>query len=506
MKAYHALLGLLFAGFLFSCQPYSHSNEDHHHHDEDHSHEVVPLMLTRYSESFELFAEAEPLVVDQTSEVLAHFTHLANFKPFDGEITSINLTQDDHATVAKAIKKVKPGIFRFQLTPKHAGKHEVEFIMKDQAVDYSFRLDLIVSSTKPEAEEIAESSQVSISDAQFFSKEQSWKIDFATDYPKLSQQGPQIKATAKLSPLPSKVATIHAGISGIISDPDNKLFPGRKVEKGEALAWLKGNLLADESIQLRMAQARKQWEKAEQDFLRVKSLREEKIVSEREFLDAQLAYHLAENEWLNLERSFQPDGQVLLATESGRLHRVYVESGEYAEAGQALFAIDPGSHLLLEAQIAPRYRKNLSRIASIELKTSDGAYFLSESLDWNVLSIGSSTQADNFQLPVLIAVRSHPDLFAGTFVELMIRTQGETEHLIVPQTALVEQQGNYFVYVQHHPESFEKRFVQVEALFGQDAIIRSGLQPNERMVTRGAILLKLAEASGGLDAHAGHVH
>ncbi len=505
MKAYHALLGLLFAGLLYSCQPHSHSNDDHHQN-EDHSHEVVPLMLTSYSQNFELFAEAEPLVVNQSSEVLAHFTHLANFKPFDGELTAINLTQDDHTTAAQEINKIKPGIFRFQLTPKQAGKQEVEFIMKDQAGDYSFRLDLIVSATKPEADEIAESSQVNVSDAQFFSKEQSWKIDFATDYPQLSQQGPQIIATAKLSPLPSMVATIHAGISGIISDPDNKLFPGRKVEKGEALAWLKGNLLADESIQLRMAQARKQWEKAEQDFLRVTSLREEKIVSEREFLDAQLAYHLAENEWLNLERSYQPEGQRLIATESGRLHRVYVESGEYAEAGQALFAIDPGSHLLLEAEMAPRYRKSLDRIASIELKTTDGAYFLSESLDWNVLSIGSSTQSDNFLLPVSIAVRSHPDLLPGTFVELMIRTEGEVEHLIVPQSALVEQQGNYFVYVQHHPESFEKRLVQVSSLYGQDAIINAGLQPNERLVTRGAIMLKLAEASGGLDAHAGHVH
>jgi hypothetical protein len=36
--------------------------------------------------------------------------------------------------------------------------------------------------------------------------------------------------------------------------------------------------------------------------------------------------------------------------------------------------------------------------------------------------------------------------------------------------------------------------------------IKTGLNSGERVVTKGAILIKLAQATGTLDAHSGHVH
>ena len=44
---------------------------------------------------------------------------------------------------------------------------------------------------------------------------------------------------------------------------------------------------------------------------------------------------------------------------------------------------------------------------------------------------------------------------------------------------------------------------------GNDGInteIKKGITAQERIVTRGAMLIKLAQATGGLDAHSGHVH
>ena len=60
--------------------------------------------------------------------------------------------------------------------------------------------------------------------------------------------------------------------------------------------------------------------------------------------------------------------------------------------------------------------------------------------------------------------------------------------------------------VQINPELFEKREVKVGATDGLRTEILSGISATDRVVTKGAILVKLAQASGALDPHAGHVH
>jgi multidrug efflux pump subunit AcrA (membrane-fusion protein) len=60
--------------------------------------------------------------------------------------------------------------------------------------------------------------------------------------------------------------------------------------------------------------------------------------------------------------------------------------------------------------------------------------------------------------------------------------------------------------VQITPELFEKREVKVGRNDGRGAEILSGLLATERVVTAGAVQIKLAQATGTLDAHSGHVH
>ncbi|MEZ4997204.1 MAG: hypothetical protein R2758_06995 [Bacteroidales bacterium] len=56
------------------------------------------------------------------------------------------------------------------------------------------------------------------------------------------------------------------------------------------------------------------------------------------------------------------------------------------------------------------------------------------------------------------------------------------------------------------PELFEKRLIQTGATDGIRTEVTGGLKDDERIVTKGAILIKLAQATGALDAHSGHVH
>ena len=70
----------------------------------------------------------------------------------------------------------------------------------------------------------------------------------------------------------------------------------------------------------------------------------------------------------------------------------------------------------------------------------------------------------------------------------------------------VEEMGAFFVFVQITPELFEKRPVKKGATDGFRTQIIEGISENERIVSKGAVLVKLAQAAGALDIHSGHVH
>jgi hypothetical protein len=53
---------------------------------------------------------------------------------------------------------------------------------------------------------------------------------------------------------------------------------------------------------------------------------------------------------------------------------------------------------------------------------------------------------------------------------------------------------------------FEKREVKIGTTDGMRTEIKSGISSLDRIVCKGAILVKLAQSSGTLDAHSGHVH
>jgi hypothetical protein len=75
----------------------------------------------------------------------------------------------------------------------------------------------------------------------------------------------------------------------------------------------------------------------------------------------------------------------------------------------------------------------------------------------------------------------------------------------VPREAVLTEAGRPYVFVQLGGESFARRFIEVAARDGDLVGIRAGVEPGERVVTRGAYDVQLASAAGGLPAE-GHVH
>jgi multidrug efflux pump subunit AcrA (membrane-fusion protein) len=75
----------------------------------------------------------------------------------------------------------------------------------------------------------------------------------------------------------------------------------------------------------------------------------------------------------------------------------------------------------------------------------------------------------------------------------------------VPESAIVDDGGRPVVFIQVSGEAFSRRPVQLGVREGGYVQVLEGVFPGERVVSRGAHLIRLAAMSSQVPAH-GHVH
>lgn len=491
-----------------------HHHHDEHGHDHEHEHEAhehehehgehAHLQLVAYSDHWEVYAECHPFVVGEETHILAHFTKLENFKPRTaGSITAV-LTLGGKSTRLVAESPEEPGIYEFEFEPTVEGKGTLTFYVDSDTLTIRD-----IQSYKDEEKALHEAAerQAKSSNGATFTKEQSWKVNFSTEPCRVEPFGQVIKTMAQVMPAQGDEQIITAKTSGIVLLAGNDIVVGKSVSKGQRLFSVESGDFVDNNLSVRYQEASSEYERAKSEYERKKELAKDKIVSESELQRAKSEYDKAVAAYKNYSRGFSGGKSGVSSPMSGYLKQIYVQHGQYVEAGAPIASVSQNKNLTIRANVQSKYYPLLSRIASANFKLSDGSGVYSlEELGGKVLSYGKATDVNNPQIPVTFQVNNTVDLLPGAFVETYIRTQSEQPIITIPSVALIEETGNYFVYVQLTPEYFEKREVTIGSTDGKRTEIKSGLTGNERVVAKGAILVKLAQASGKLDAHSGHHH
>jgi multidrug efflux pump subunit AcrA (membrane-fusion protein) len=90
-------------------------------------------------------------------------------------------------------------------------------------------------------------------------------------------------------------------------------------------------------------------------------------------------------------------------------------------------------------------------------------------------------------------------------VSVRLFLAGSLEAVTVPDSAVIDDGGRPVVFVQKEGEAFARRPVKLGIREGGLVQVTEGLQPGERVVTKGAYLIRLAALSSQIPAH-GHVH
>ena len=337
-----------------------------------------------------------------------------------------------------------------------------------------------------------------------FSKEQSWKIDFATAVVEKQNFGGAVKVVAKVVATPQDFTTIVATTSGKVQFVGN-VVEGKEVVAGEPLFYLEGGDVTDNDAAVKYAEAESNYLLAKSDYERKKLLFNDMVVSERDLEAAEALYKQAEARYKSLNRSFGGGKVTLKAVKNGYIASLLVSNGDYVEPGTPIATVQCNGNYNIVAELPVRFAPQLRNIADVNIVLPTGEAFSMNSAGGSVVAVGSAANGCNM-LPLTISAGAIDGVVPGSIVTLYITSVSDTKAVVVPRTALVEEMGNFFVFVQNNPISFEKRAVEVGATDGIMVQVLDGVAAGERVVTKGAVSLKLSQGAAALDPHAGHVH
>jgi len=311
-----------------------------------------------------------------------------------------------------------------------------------------------------------------------------------------------IQAGGQILSAQGQEATVVAASSGVVSF-SRKIAEGIEVGQGSELLSVSAEHIQEGDP---VRKAKVAYEKAKEEYERAEKLVGSQIVSQKEFAALREAYQNARLAYEALLPSKSGKGVAVKAPIGGFVKNCLVKEGDYVTVGQPLMTVTQMRRLVLKADVSERYYAQLPRIVSANFKTpyNNKVYSL-ENLGGKVLSFGKSSGDTSYYVPVTFEFDNRGDMVPGAFVEVFLLS-GERQGVIsLPESALTEEQGLYFVYLKLDDECYKKQEVQLGTSNGERVEILSGLKDGDTVVTRGAIHVKLAAASNAIPAHS-HNH
>lgn len=294
--------------------------------------------------------------------------------------------------------------------------------------------------------------------------------------------------------------TVVATISGRVSYK-NHVSEGLKVAGGMPLFSITsaGMQVADgDPVQ----RARIDYERAERDYTRARLLIKDKIISEKDLAVAKAEYEAAKLTYTSVQKTRSAGGVVVTAPRGGYVKQCLVAGGDYVEAGQPLAVITQNKHLYLRAEIPERKFNELNKIRCAKFRTSysDRLYDITD-MGGHIQSYGRSAEVNNSYIPVVFEFNNTGDVVQGSYAEIYLITQERENVLTLPLTAITEEQGVHYIYIQVDKEGYRKQEVTLGESDGERVEILSGLKKGDKVVTKGAIQVKLASAANAIPAH-----
>lgn len=309
-----------------------------------------------------------------------------------------------------------------------------------------------------------------------------------------------IRTSGVLSPSGKGAATISSRISGILSWEGSTPVPGQAVSRDGLLASVSSAGTGEGDAVTRAAIT---YEAAKKEYERAKALLEDRIISQKEFTGIEADYLTARSAYQGTGEG-SVDGKVGVASPlDGYIVSVLKAEGDYVTAGEAIATVSASSRLRLTADLPEKYALQRTAVSGVNfsLPYLDSLVSL-KGAEGHPISSGQAVSASSPYIPVTFEFSNTLGLIPGSYARVWLLTDTRDGVISVPESALTEEQGEYFVYVRLDEECYKKVPVETGGRNGSEVEITSGLKGGEDVVVEGAYQVRLSAAS----VIPGHTH
>ncbi len=205
----------------------------------------------------------------------------------------------------------------------------------------------------------------------------------------------------------------------------------------------------------------------------------------------------------------RPELQELVAPISGEVDGAFFVQGEEVEPHRSIYRLINFDQLWISAHVSefdfPRL--GASQGATVRLASAPELELdVLEELGGRVVHVAHVVDPDSRTIEVSYEIDNPGEEFrSGMFADIFLETSSSQEALALPTSAVVKDQGQEVAFVLVHGEMFQKRVLELGIRDGAFVEVLAGIEEGERVVTKGAYLVMLAQASPAAFGE-GHVH
>ena len=460
-------------------------------------------VVTLWTDSTELFLEHPALIVGDSGVFAAHLTDITDFAPLSsGRVTFRFVPRAGGApVVATQETPRRPGIYGPQPRFTRPGVYDLTILVDSpQAKDSISVPNLRVYATADEAPREEEGGGGGIS----FLKEQQWKTPgFRTAFADSGTVVATIDATGSIVPAAGRHAEVTAPISGLV-DPSgvaSSPAPGQSVAQGQVLAVIIPSLGEGGNA---YAEARARLRSAEDEYARARRLVEAEAAPRRRLEESEIRLQAARETVAGFGGSAAGGGRLAIHSPiRGVVASRSITPGSRVEAGAPLFSIVDPSVVWLTV--------NVPAAQAALIGSGSGASFQLEGAGnrfetRRTVSIGSVIDPQSRTVPLIYEVPNVNGIIrVGSTARVAVRTGRRVVGIVIPASAVLDEDGRPIAYVQSEGETFEKRELTLGGQGGNRVLVLSGINPGDRVVTSAAYQVRLASLSTSVPAE-GHAH
>lgn len=479
---------------------------------EEHGHDEFDEVRLGWSDDAELFVEFETLVQGETSQFAPHISLLKDYSPVsDGEFAIVLTSKDAEGERYKTRHLLQDGIFELSITPEHAGQRQVYGIYRSGDRTERFNLgSVMVHADASEVPEESKESQTGIE----FSKEQQWTVPFSTGAVEKRSIHQTVLAQGYVRSAPNAAMTVSAPFSGRILRGE-VLELGDEVSSGEAVSVIAPTVDANvlPTLRAELAEAKNSLEQKRREVERLASLVDDGAIPKKRLLDARSELKSIEArveaassriaQFEGFQTGSGAGALTLRAPISGKIVEKHVSTGQYVEQGEPIARIVDDSRLRLEARVSQSNLSNIQTVTGANLSQGETSLTLTDKhkiVSLNILDERTRTASTWFSLSGTNAEGLTP----GAYHRVEIWAGPAEERLTVPKSAVIETKGLSVVYVVEDGERFRRQLVETGIEDGRWIEIKRGLEPDQRVATKGAYYLMLAASTSGAVGHHSH--